>query len=118
LRICLFDHDHALVLDDFGFHLLLFGRFQVALVLGFLAHALDGIHQIALLGQECVAQIGGPLNVVCEAIYYIRQSRESLDAGIPCLFGDGISKRFVLEVLVLLQPLLELDNLKRVGGCS
>ena len=112
------DHDHAFVFDDFGFHLLLFGRFQVAFVLSLLAHALHGIHDIALLREKCIPQVGGPLNVVCEAIYYFRQSRQSLDAGIPCLFRDGVGKRFVLQVLVLLQPLLELDYLKRVRGCS
>jgi hypothetical protein len=64
LWISLFDHDHTLALDDFGFDLLLFGRFQIAVVLGLLAHALHGIHYIGLLRQECVTQVGRPLNVI------------------------------------------------------
>jgi hypothetical protein len=55
LRIGLFDYDHLLALDNFGFHLLLLVRLQIAVVLGFLAHALHGIHHIGLLRQESVA---------------------------------------------------------------
>ena len=47
-----------------GFHLLLLAGFQIAFVLGLFAHALHGIHHIALLGQERVAEVSGPLNVV------------------------------------------------------
>src|SRR6201993_820120 len=68
LWIRLLDHDHTLALDDLGFHLLLLGRFQIAGVLCLLAHALHGIHHVALLRQERVAEIGGPLNVVCESL--------------------------------------------------
>jgi hypothetical protein len=69
LWVGLLDHDHTLALDDFGFHLLLLGRFQIAVVLCLLAHSLDSIHDIALLRQERVAQVGGPLNVICETLY-------------------------------------------------
>ena len=96
MRIGLFDDDHALVFDDFGFHLLLLGGFQIALFLGLLAHALHGIHHIALLRQECVAQVGGPLNVVGEALDYIGQSRQGLDAWVPGLLRYGISESLVL----------------------
>jgi hypothetical protein len=49
LRIGLLNNDDVLVFDDLGFHVLLFGRFQIAGVLSFLAHALHGIHHVALL---------------------------------------------------------------------
>jgi hypothetical protein len=29
-----------------------------------LPHALDGVHNVTLLRQESVAEIGGPLNIV------------------------------------------------------
>src|SRR5262249_12261145 len=48
LWIGLLDHDHTFVFDNFGFNLLLLGRFQIAFVLGLLAHALHGIHHFAL----------------------------------------------------------------------
>src|SRR5246127_5011157 len=71
LRIRLFDDDHALVFDDFRFYFLLLGRFQIALILGLLAHSLNGIHHIALLREEGVAKIGRPLDVVCQTLYHI-----------------------------------------------
>ena len=55
LGICLFDYDHTLALDDLSLHLLLLARFQIAGVLRLFAHALHGIHHIALLRQESVA---------------------------------------------------------------
>jgi hypothetical protein len=55
LGIGLLDHDYTLVLDGLGFHLLLFSRLQIALILGFLAHALHGIHDVALLRQKRIA---------------------------------------------------------------
>jgi hypothetical protein len=51
----LFDYYHALVLDDLSFHLLLLSRLQIALILSFLPHALNGIHDLALLRQERIA---------------------------------------------------------------
>jgi hypothetical protein len=45
-----------------------------AFVLGLLAHALNGIHHIALLRKESIAQIGGPLNVVCQPLHELWQS--------------------------------------------
>jgi hypothetical protein len=118
LWISLFDHDHTLALDDFGFHLLLLGRFQIAGVLGFLAHALHGIHHITLLCQERVAQIRGPLNIVSQTLYHFGQPGQCLNAGIPGLLRNGISKRFILQRGILCQPLLELDEFERIRGCS
>jgi hypothetical protein len=73
LRIRLFDHDHTLVLDDLDFHLLLVGWFQIAVVLGFFSHSLHGIHDITLLGEERIAQVSGPLNIVRQALHNIRE---------------------------------------------
>jgi hypothetical protein len=116
LRIRLFDYDYALVLDDLGFHFLLFSRFQITLILSFLAHALHRIHAIALLREECIAQIGGPLNVVCQPLYNIRESRKRLDAWIPGLFRHGVRERLVFQILIFVQPLLKLDDLERIRG--
>jgi hypothetical protein len=72
LGIRLFDYDHAFVLDDSRFHPLLFCRFQVPVVLGFFSHSLHGIHDITLLGEEHIAQVSGPLNIVSQALHNIR----------------------------------------------
>jgi hypothetical protein len=100
LRIGLLNHDNSLVLDHLGFHLLLFGRFQVAFILSLLAHALHGIHHIALLRQERVAQIRGPLNIVCQALYDVWQSRECLDTWIPRFLRYRIGECLVLQPLI------------------
>jgi hypothetical protein len=63
LWVRLLNNDHLFVLNRLGFYLHLFVRLQ-ALILGLLAHALDRVHHIRLLRQECVPQIGCPLNIV------------------------------------------------------
>ncbi len=83
LRISRFDYDDALTLDDCRLHLLLLVGFQIALILGFLAHPLNGIHHITLLRQKSVAQVGGPLNVICQQLYDLRQRGQSLHTRIP-----------------------------------
>jgi hypothetical protein len=54
LGISLLNHDYGLALDNFSLNFLLFGRFKGPLVLSFLAHALHGLHYIALLREEGV----------------------------------------------------------------
>jgi len=64
LRIRLLNDDNFLALDNLGFHFLLLGGFQVAILVGLLAHALYCIHHIVLLSEKCIAKICGPLDVV------------------------------------------------------
>jgi hypothetical protein len=110
------DDDYTLVLNDFGFHQLLLGGFQIAGILGLFSHALYGLHHSALLSQERIPQIRGPLNVVSQSLYDIRQDCHGLDAGIPRLLLDSIGKRFVFQPRVFRQPLLKLDQFERIGG--
>ena len=63
LRISLLDHDNGFVFHYLGLHFLLLGGFQRSFILCLLAHALHCIHDIALLRQERIAQICGPLDV-------------------------------------------------------
>ena len=55
LGIGLLDHNHTLTFEGFRFYFLLFGRLQISLVVGLLAHALDGIHHVTLLREESIA---------------------------------------------------------------
>jgi hypothetical protein len=57
-------YDCLVVLDDPGFNFHLLVGLQRAGALRFLSHTLDRIHNVALLREESVAQIGGPLNVI------------------------------------------------------
>jgi len=117
LRIGLFDHDDTLVLDNFRFHLLLLGRFQVAFVHCLFAHALHSVHYVALLRKERVPQIRGPLNVVCQAFHYVGKAGHRLDTWIPRLLGDGIGECLILQPRISREPLLELDKFKRISSC-
>jgi hypothetical protein len=74
LRTRLFYYDYAFAFDNLGFHLLLLIRFQVALVLGLLAHALHSFHHIVLLSQKRVAEIGRPLDVVRKSLHHVGES--------------------------------------------
>jgi hypothetical protein len=70
-----------------------------------------------LLGQEGITQVGGPLNVVCQAFHNVRQRSHGLNARIPRLFLNCFGQSFLVagEVLVPIQPLLELNNLQRIS---
>jgi hypothetical protein len=118
LRIRLFHDDHALTFDDLGLHFLLFVRFQIPGSLGFFAHALHGFHQIILLRQKRVAEIGGPLDVVGQTLDHIGQAGECLNAWVPRLLRSSIGECFVLQPGVLRKPLLELDDFERICGCG
>ena len=110
------DDDDCLSLDDLRLDLLLLVRLQGPVVLGLLPHPLDGVHDVALLREEGVPEVGRPLDVVREPLHDLGKCRHRLDARVPGLLGDGVRERLVLQVRVLRHPLLELDDLERVGG--
>ena len=110
------NHDDILVLNNCGFNLLLFVRREGALFLGFGAHTLNRIHHVALLRQESISQVRGPLDVVRQLFHQIGKHRHGLYARIPVLLHRGICQRLVLETFVLRQPLLELNDFERIGG--
>jgi hypothetical protein len=56
---------------------------------------LYGIHDVALLRQKRIAQISCPLDIVCQALDYVGQAGKGLDAWIPRLLTDSISKGFI-----------------------
>ncbi len=60
----LLDDDNLLAFDCLDFDLLLFGRFQVAVALGLLAHTLHRSHHVILLREEGVSQVRCPLDVL------------------------------------------------------
>ena len=63
-RASLFDYYDRFILDNFGFHLLLFAGLQISCVLSFLAHALHRVHHVALLSEKSIPEVRRPLNVV------------------------------------------------------
>jgi hypothetical protein len=118
LGIGLLDYDHLFIFHHLGFYLHLLAGFQVALLLGLRAHALHGIHHVGLLGQNSISKIRRPLDIICKSFDDIRKRGQGLNGGIPILLLHGIRECLVFEILVLRQPLLELDDLQRVCGGS
>jgi hypothetical protein len=86
--------------------------------LGLHAHALNRIHHIRLLRQECVSQVGGPLNIARHTLHHIWIRHQSLDTWVPRLFRDRIRKRLVFQVRIVSHPLLELDDFKWISRGS
>src|SRR5688572_5490447 len=115
LRVGLLDHDDLLALDDLCLHRLLRGRRQRPFLLRFVAHSLDGVHHVVLLSEKGVAEVRGPLDIVGEALDEIRQPRHGLNTGIPGLLRHGVDQGFVLQAWILLQPLMQLEELQRIG---
>ena len=95
LRIGLLHDDHLFVFHYPCFDLHLLVRLQVPLFLRLRAHALDGIHDVTLLRQECVAEFICPLDVVHQTFDDIRKRGHGLDAWVPRLLLYGISKCLV-----------------------
>jgi hypothetical protein len=91
LRIRLFDHNDLLARNRLGLNVHLLVVLQRSSALSFRSHALNGIHYVTLLRQKGVAQIGGPLNVICQEFDDIWQRRHRLNAWIPRLFLDCLS---------------------------
>jgi hypothetical protein len=88
LRIRLFDHDHLLIRNGLCFDVLLLVVGQRSTALRFCAHALNGVHHIALLRQKRIAEIRGPLNIIRQTFHYVGQRSHCLNARIPGLFLD------------------------------
>ena len=94
----------------------LFVRLQGSFILGFTAHPLNRVHDVALLRQKSISQIRGPLNIFRQALHDIRKSGHRLNTWIPGLFRDRINQRLVLQPRVVSEPLMELNDLKGIGG--
>jgi hypothetical protein len=115
LRIRLLNYDNGFVFHHLGLDLLLLGGFQISFFLCLLAHALHRIHDIALLRQESITQIRGPLDILREPIDQVGKGSQALYARVPVLLFHGIHQGLVFQSFVLFQPLLKLDDLQRIG---
>jgi hypothetical protein len=69
-----------------------------------------------LLRQECVSQIRRPLHIAGHTLHHVWKLYQSLDAWVPWLLCHRVRQRFALQILVLVHPLLELDDLERISG--
>src|SRR5262249_30774449 len=68
-----------------------------------------------LLCQKSVSEVGCPLDVIGQSLDDVRQSCQALNACIPTLLLHCVCESFVLQILVLSEPLVQLNQLERVG---
>jgi hypothetical protein len=69
-----------------------------------------------LLRQECVSQVRRPLDIARHPLHHVWKLYQSLHAWIPRLLGHRVRQRFAFQILVLIHPLLKLDDLKWISG--
>jgi hypothetical protein len=81
-------------------------------------HALDCVHHVGLLRQECVSKVRGPLDVACHPLHHVWKLYQTLDTGVPRLLCHCVCQRFALQIFVPIHPLLQLDNFKRISGSA
>ncbi len=79
---------------------------EIAVVVGGLALALDGVHNVISLNEDGVAEVAGPLWVARHHIEDGGKGQEGEDAGVPgeLVSLNGLSKRVSGQVRVLLGP--------------
>jgi hypothetical protein len=77
---------------------------------------LDCIHDVRLLREKGISQIGRPLDVAGHALYHIWIRHQSLDTWVPRLLRDRIRQCFVFQVWIVTNPLLELDDFQWISG--
>src|SRR5579862_503070 len=104
-RRCRFDGDR-----------LLLGALEIACLFRHEAQALDRVHHVILLGQEGIAELLGPVELVVHHGEHRRKRGQRLYTWIPALLLEGILQGLVLEGGVLLLPARRFDDFERIGG--
>jgi hypothetical protein len=69
-----------------------------------------------LLRQECVSQVGRPLNIASHPLKHVWKCYQCLDTRIPRLLRYCVRQGLVLQVFVIRVPLFKLDDFQRVSG--
>src|SRR5580765_8436388 len=71
-----------------------------------LAHSLYGIHHILLLGQKCVAQVGGPVHIRGHHVQNRRERQQGLHGRVPgkLVSVNCLGQLIAVEIMVLIGP--------------
>ena len=97
-------------------HFLLGGGLQIPLRLRPGAQALDGIQHALLVGQERVAQLLGPVELLVQQVEDLGKGGERFDAVVPRLVLELLVELIAREVRIGLDESRGLDDLQRIGG--
>src|SRR5271168_1349387 len=91
---------------------------QVAVALGGGPLPLYRVHDVLLLGQERVSNLGGPVHVSIHHVQHGGKREQRLHAGIPwqLISSNGVGQRLPGKVMMLIRPLGGRWNGVGVGG--
>jgi hypothetical protein len=116
LRLRRFDDIDLLAALQLGSDDLLFSRLQVAGSVGARPQALYAVHHLLLLGQESVAQLLHPVEVVAHLLQDLRHCGQGPDRRIPGLLAHRSLQRRTADPGIGLHPARCLDDFERIGG--
>ena len=93
---------------------------EVAIVVGGVALALDGVHNISALDEDRIAERARPLAVFSHRIEYGGKGQEGQNAGVPgkVVGLDGLGEGVAGEIRVLLGPGGGVGDLVPEGRCG
>jgi hypothetical protein len=83
---------------------------------GLLAQALDRIHDRALVGLEGLSDGGVIIDILRHHVEHLGKADQRQECGIKPLGLRRIGQSCALEARILVQPVLNVENLLRVGG--
>ena len=110
MRLCRFDHDASILLDD----ALLLVALQISRRLCTRPQRLDRLHDLLLVGEESIANLLRPVELVVHHGQHLRECGERLNAGIPILPCERLIERISLETRILLHEACSFHDLQRV----
>jgi len=98
-------------------YFLFLGGLEVARLIGLAPQTLDRVHDVALLGENGVAEFGGPVEFFVHHFQNVWEFEHRLHARSPVFILGGSHQFFALECGVLFDESRCLDDFDRVGRC-
>ena len=78
--------------------------------------ALHGVEHVLLLGQEGIAELLRPLELVGHRLQHLGKGDQRLHADVPGLGLDRLDRCVALDVRIGLYPARGIDDLERISG--
>ncbi len=89
---------------------------EVARRLRLLPEELDGIHHLAGLREERIAQVAHPRGLLAQHCEHLRKRDQRLHARVPRLVLYGLHRGVTLEMAVRERPIDGKGDIRRIGG--
>ena len=109
------EHDHFLAFLLLGLDLHLRRALQVADVHGLPAQALHGLEHAGLVGDERLAELGGPVELQAHHVDGLRELQQRAHRRREADLGGGLVEGIALERRVLQQPVAGVEHFLGIG---